>query len=661
MIARTRLATPSTQSSNKKRKLNLDDQHISAKKCDVEQKNNSPTSITATTFEEPTSYSTSMKHVEMIDDVMLHIMGFFVGTDSIDRSNILELMHVSKRWNELSTSTQFWRSVPSIRTMPCDHLSTRLIQYAKIEQMPRSQFYKVRDRKTNKIMQLEISPSSESDNSATSNYKKRHLREMAMSATMQDQEEKKYLNLLIDTDVCDGYSLHWHEYSHFTLTDLLQERDMREKPEDIKHVVCQVLRGLQILSHSGFVHGSLDLDCIEIANGNARDVQDEFKPNIRLSQFGSSKKTNFLCIEKEQETVSANDMVEVGKLILSMLRFDGKYNVKKIMGKNGVDFLKKCLGTNIKNQTFSIHNALEHSYFVDTVLSPSSEEGHKSCLYKNMQHSESANYSSSLCESVVNIDDRNFHGMVDWLFEIATVFTLHTRTVYSAVAYYNVCCQNSIFEKINPTMDTLNREIRNKHQLVAATCLYIASKCNDGNNVDAHNLSFSADRTFAEEDVYTVEPLVLEVLKGKLQIPLVYDFLQIFTNKMGYNERKIEFWLAMYISDLVLASTTHLKYQPSVIASSTLLLSRYSLTSPEVWPQQMETFTGLNICELKNCILEISRVLDNMRQNMYEDVGIIHRRYKSSKRMNVSSSRTTIRTIKSNAAFEMLLNSQERS
>jgi hypothetical protein len=584
--------------------------------------------------------SKTIADIDAIDAIFVHILDFFVGSKNIDAETILNIMKVNKRWNHLSTSQRFWRNVPIFRSSPLDSLDTRLVRYAKIEKYTHEDCWKVRDRATGKLVKLEVSVLGVQERC----YQQRHLREVALRKRVDclEKEAMTHLNILSDWDVCDGHALHWHECPTYTLKALLQKKSLKSNPQVMKTIVWQMLLGLKVLHESGVGHCSLTADSVHVFyKGSSGSV-----PLIKIAGFENNNDLHILDADEAKPLFDASSVSEsadisaVGAVFLFMLQEDTTeissasklQEYTSIIGIDGIDLLSRLLYESPSTK-FSTSKAIQHRYFhnfecpLQVVSTNSSKDVQGLTL---QQHAENEDWSQNHREFVL-FEPYQAAAMVDWLFEIATVFQLSTRTVFVAVGYYNICCQVSVVGNILDTQETGTK----KYQLLAATCLYIASKCEDCHHVLVGNLSFSADRMFNEADLISMERRVLDAIEWNLYLPTIYDFARSFMSSIEVNSGSQAFWMALYISELALATVIHVEFKPSMIAACVLVLSRLALNAEEIWPARLEKVSGYQWNDLSLCLLKLSILLEV--RHRFDEISITDRRYTKVSRMSVAS------------------------
>jgi serine/threonine protein kinase len=610
--------------------------------------------------------------IDSTPDIFLHIMSYFVGppASTVDAQSIVSMMQVNKRWNELCNLKCFWKTVPKYQRQPGQTLETRLLGYAKLQKSPRhnENCWKVRDRSTDKVLRLEITTLK------ANAYPKRQLREMAIKEAMTctHEHDKRHLNLLHDFDQCNGYALHWHNYPDDTLDGYMRNNNLRARPDIIKSVIFQIVHGILCLHDNGLVHGSLVADAIHVFH---KDCGDFTLPTIQIANFDRCRDHRILeadnCFQyqdtlplpegSDKPTGTAADVYAVGRVFASMLHGESLSeldDIEDVLKSNDLDYIIGTDGVHLLNgllcpdptRRISIFDAFQHPY-LSNMRENEQPSNHESSCYalqklKHLQRMEKE-YHARQRTPLIRFETHQAAAMVDWLFEIASVFHLNTRTVFLSVGYYNQCCHQSV---IRTLLDTTTQVGSEKIQLLAATCLYIASKCEDDFHVQCGNLVFSADRTFHVNDIIGLELKVLNTIEWKLSVPTIYDFVTLYMAAIDIQSESPIFWLSLYISELSLASTMHTEFSPSMVAACALVLSQYSLKTEFVWSTKLELVTGYKWDDLSSCLLALSILLK--ARHDFQEVSIIDRRYSKLSRMNASE--THIRVIDSSLQLEAM-------
>lgn len=177
-------------------------------------------------------------------------------------------------------------------------------------------------------------------------------------------------------------------------------------------------------------------------------------------------------------------------------------------------------------------------------------------------------------------------------------------------------------------------------QLLAATCLHIASKCIDDTFMTSPDLAYCADNKFDGMAITDLEERILgKMYCQQLSFPTVYDFVILFLERLQETiVRDRQFWLSLYISELSLQTSIYLKFSPSLIAASVVALARHSIGENIAWPATLEQMTGFKLSTLKECIIVLSAFIDLTRASLPK-LKIISRRYNSISRKRVSEIR----------------------
>mmetsp|Transcript_9130 Transcript_9130/g.19738 ORF Transcript_9130/g.19738 Transcript_9130/m.19738 type:complete len:659 (-) Transcript_9130:3901-5877(-) len=204
--------------------------------------------------------------------------------------------------------------------------------------------------------------------------------------------------------------------------------------------------------------------------------------------------------------------------------------------------------------------------------------------------------------------------LVDWLVEVIDVFEMSVRSVFMAVNYTD---RYLALEKVE----------RRRFQLLGATCLHIASKCEDVSYIGVEDLVVCADKVYKPEDVLQLEEHVLNALDFRISVPTVIDFLNVFVVRLCFNAEEdarctvySEFdkgvalplmevsetcrFLASYMAELSLQEHFFIPKLPSMVAAAALVLSLY-YRNQVIIESRIQAVTGYTLEDLKECILHL--------------------------------------------------------
>jgi hypothetical protein len=284
------------------------------------------------------------------------------------------------------------------------------------------------------------------------------------------------------------------------------------------------------------------------------------------------------------------------------------------MGKDGMDLLHQLSHTN-QVGGISTPVALEHPYF----------QG----LYTNnvLSLSKAPYIKHETKPFLISTEQRA--SIVDWLFEIVTVFNKNTKTVYLAMEYLDEYLNK--VSRSEPDLKSIDSEL----QLIAATCLYIASKCNDDVPIRIDDLPFCADKIFVTTDILRLEEIILLETEWNLINLTLHDVVLSYLKQLNKNAESVMFWLSMYISELALQCTELHRFSLPTIAAVIITISLYSLEEWTRYSKDLFNITHLEFSQIIQCYIDLSSWLQS-RQN-FSFLKIIERRYSKDSRMHVAS------------------------
>mmetsp|Transcript_2708 Transcript_2708/g.2985 ORF Transcript_2708/g.2985 Transcript_2708/m.2985 type:complete len:473 (+) Transcript_2708:91-1509(+) len=218
--------------------------------------------------------------------------------------------------------------------------------------------------------------------------------------------------------------------------------------------------------------------------------------------------------------------------------------------------------------------------------------------------------------------------IVDWMAEITECFDLEDSTIFQSML---------LFDRFI-TSNHLN--VSSKHyQLVAGSCLLIASKCNKS-SITEKDISFCCDNLFSTSQILATETEILKRLNWKLAYPSTIEFLTAFSTILGFDINSRFFSLGCYILELSLFLDISLRYPPSKIAASSIILINYFLRKGSIstlWPKELEIDSGLKLKDdLFSCAAQLSKEIEDIRRAAAPELKMIYKRYSKPSRHSVS-------------------------
>lgn len=149
--------------------------------------------------------------------------------------------------------------------------------------------------------------------------------------------------------------------------------------------------------------------------------------------------------------------------------------------------------------------------------------------------------------------------LVDWLIEVHNRFSLSPETLSLTVNLIDRFLEK---EKI----------LRNRLQLVGVTSLFIASKYEEQYPPLVKDFSYITDSAFDEDDIISMEKLMLQTLDYNLTTPSVIKFLDLYQENLDLERRNV--CLMLYLIELSYLEYKMIKHKPSITAAAAIYLSK---------------------------------------------------------------------------------------
>ncbi|CCI40524.1 unnamed protein product [Albugo candida] len=209
--------------------------------------------------------------------------------------------------------------------------------------------------------------------------------------------------------------------------------------------------------------------------------------------------------------------------------------------------------------------------------------------------------------------------LVDWLIEVVDVFEMCLRTAFLAVNYTDRFLNIVMVKKT-------------RFQLLGATCLHVASKCEDVSYIGVEDLAMCADNVYTSTEVLKMEEKLLNALNFTLAVPTALDFLNVYERMIPPVSMKTSM-LAHYLLELALQEYQMLKYYPSVVATCCLSLALYTI---EGFPmtKELADATMYKWSDLRECMAELKVLYSSSPSN---NLTVIKKRYSKSERCQVAN------------------------
>ncbi|XP_008804857.2 cyclin-A2-1-like [Phoenix dactylifera] len=194
--------------------------------------------------------------------------------------------------------------------------------------------------------------------------------------------------------------------------------------------------------------------------------------------------------------------------------------------------------------------------------------------------------------------------LIDWLVEVSEEYRLVPDTLYLTVYVIDRFLSHNHIE-------------RQRLQLLGVTCMLIASKYEEICAPRVEEFCFITDNTYTKAEVLIMESQVLNYLGFQLSVPTIKTFLRRFLRaaQACYKVPALALgYLANYLAELTLIDYSFLKFLPSVIAASAVLLARWTLDqSDQPWNLTLEHYTSYKASDLKATVLALQELQMNSK------------------------------------------------
>ncbi|KAJ6342632.1 hypothetical protein OIU78_010545 [Salix suchowensis] len=217
-------------------------------------------------------------------------------------------------------------------------------------------------------------------------------------------------------------------------------------------------------------------------------------------------------------------------------------------------------------------------------------------IYSNLRVAELVRRSlPTFMETVQRDITQSMRGiLIDWLVEVSEEYKLVPDTLYLTVYLIDRFLSQNYIE-------------RQKLQLLGITCMLIASKYEEICSPRVEEFCFITDNTYTSFEVLRMETRVLNFFGFQIFAPTAKTFLRRFLRaaQASYKNPSYELeYLADYLAELTLVDYSFLNFLPSVIAASSVFLSRWTLDqTSHPWSPTLENYTSYKASDLKTTVL----------------------------------------------------------
>ena len=147
--------------------------------------------------------------------------------------------------------------------------------------------------------------------------------------------------------------------------------------------------------------------------------------------------------------------------------------------------------------------------------------------------------------------------IIGWIKEVHNTLSLDNDTLFLSVY---------LFDRYMSIQPNVNRD---KFQLIAITCMFIASKYEEVVKVPISNFESICINT--ESDIKAMEVIILQTLNYDITQAYSNTFVGIFANKMNLGASLTK--KAFAYADIALSDYDLIQYKPSLIAAASIYLA----------------------------------------------------------------------------------------
>ncbi|GKT25844.1 Cyclin like protein [Aduncisulcus paluster] len=166
--------------------------------------------------------------------------------------------------------------------------------------------------------------------------------------------------------------------------------------------------------------------------------------------------------------------------------------------------------------------------------------------------------------------------VVNWIIEVVEEFELSNETYYLATSMFH-----RFLSKVSVS--------RKRLQLIAVTCLFIASKIEEVQPPVIGDYEYITDHAFSREEIIATEALILKHLDFCITVPNPRTFLRRFCR--AARMRRTDCILAYYLCEISQTDATMMHYPPSMIAAAAVSLALQASSG-----SVLETYWSHTLC-----------------------------------------------------------------
>lgn len=206
-------------------------------------------------------------------------------------------------------------------------------------------------------------------------------------------------------------------------------------------------------------------------------------------------------------------------------------------------------------------------------------------------------------KSQTDINEKMRAILIDWLVEVHLKFKLVPETLFLTV--------NLIDRYLNK-----KTIMRNRLQLVGVTAMLIACKYEEIYAPEVKDFVYITDKAYTKDEIFAMESDILLTLDFNVTVPSSFRYMEIFNRYLKLEENAIMF--CRYLLELFLVEYKMIKYNPSLLAASTMYITLKITKKMEA--EKVTELIGYTDEVLKECAKDICQILDNVEKNSLQAI-----------------------------------------
>jgi cyclin B len=193
--------------------------------------------------------------------------------------------------------------------------------------------------------------------------------------------------------------------------------------------------------------------------------------------------------------------------------------------------------------------------------------------------------------------------LIDWLVEVHLKFKLLPETLFLTI--------NLIDRYLE-----IKQILRNRLQLIGVTAMLIACKYEEIYAPEVRDFVYITDKAYTKDEILQMENDMLEQLKYNITVPSPLRYLEIYNYFLKLDDSSLFF--CRYLLELFLIDYKMLKYNPSLLASSSIYITLKITKKCE--SEKIFELTGYSEEKIRECSKDICLIIENVDKNSLQAI-----------------------------------------